>query len=163
MPATARNARGRHFALDVNSQAKVFTDFLTTDIDGVLLKNIAALKGELEQASSQMRTELEEEAESLEELDTKKSDMETTRSSAEAKIKRTDETYKLEKEQLETVITMHDKEMQEMEQRLISSRDTGAEEAKAATSTRRVSEIKAAQEALRLEHANTKARRYGLQ
>ena len=157
VPATARNAKGRHFALEVNSRATAFTDFLTTDIDGVLLKNIAELKGELENASSQMRAELEEEAEALEELDTKKSDMEATGSSAEAKTKRTEETYKLEKEQLENVIAMHGKEMQEMEQRLISSRDTGAEEARAATSTRRVSEIKATQEALRMEHANTKA------
>ena len=116
-----------------------------TDINNVLLKNIADLKGELEQASNQMRAELDREVETLEELDTKKSDMETTMSSAEAKIKRIDETYKLEKGQLENIITMHSKEMREMEQRLISSRDTGSEEAKAATSARRISEIKAVQ------------------
>ena len=157
VPATARNAKGRLFALEVNSQARAFTDYLVTDIDGVLLKNIADLKGELERASSEMRSELDGEVEALEELETKRSDMETKRSSAEAKIKRIDETYRLEKEQLENIISMHSKEMREMEQRLISSRDTGSEEAKAAASTRRISEIKASQEALRLEHANTKA------
>merc|ERR1712146_681352 len=91
VPATARNAKGRQFALEVNSQARVFDDFLVTDINNVLLKNIADLKGELEHASSQMRAELDSEAETLEELNTKKSDMEARMTSAEAKIKRIDE------------------------------------------------------------------------
>ena len=58
-------------------------------------------------------------------MEQKKLDLERKARDAKEKIKRQEETYALEKDQLDSLISM---EMQEMEQRLITARDSGAEQ-----------------------------------
>jgi SMC interacting uncharacterized protein involved in chromosome segregation len=156
VPATERNARGRNFLLETSVRASSFQDFVKTDVPA-LLNNIESLKKELEQTTSKLLTDAEKKQEAVDEIEQNRQDLEQKARSAKDKIQRLEETYKLEKEQLDGLISMHGKEMQEMEQRLIVARDSGAEEARAATAQRHIAEIAATRESLRAEHEKTKS------
>ena len=155
VPATARNARGRDFSLVIDTNASSHDKFVVTDMSA-LMNNITSFKKEMEQITSKLRSDAEKKQESLDEIEQNKIDLEQKARGAKDKIERQEETYKLELDQLDGLISMHSKEMQEMEQRLIGARDSGAEEARAATAQRHALEIAATQEALRAEHEHTK-------
>jgi kinetochore protein NDC80 len=156
IPATERNARGRDFTLEISAEATTFDDFIETDIP-TLLNNIASLNKELEHATSKLHTDVEKKQEAADEIEQNRQDLEQKARAAKDKIQRLEETYKLEKDQLDGLIAMHGKEMQEMEERLIVARDSGAEEARAAAAQRQANGIAATQEALRAEHEQTKS------
>jgi kinetochore protein NDC80 len=157
IPADAVNANKIDFSIKINSSAKELADFLKTDVKTVLLRHIGDVKDKLEKGVTAKKVEQEKKREALEDSEQRKIDLQQQEQSAKDKISRLEDTYKLEKSQLDGLIAMHGKEMQEMEQRLIVARDSGAEEAKAATAQRHLSEILSARENMRAEHARSKA------
>jgi kinetochore protein NDC80 len=156
VPATARNANGRNLALVVDTRAKSGSGLLKTDIASDIVPHLLSLKEELDRTTHSFRDETLKQQESQEEMEQARADCEDQKEMAHGKIRKAEEAYKREKEALDELLNMNAQEVEDMEQRLLQMRDTAHEEARASAAARKVSEIKASNEALRAEHERTK-------
>lgn len=156
IPHTARNANGKNLAIDIDIRAKKKSGVLKTDISTDVLPFLLQLKDQLLSASVSMREDMVTIQDELDDLEMKNGQLEEEKNLLETKIKRTDEVYRREKESLETAVVAHDKEMTDMESRLIAMKDTAGEEARIAAAMRRIAELQAARDARNSAHRRMK-------
>jgi SMC interacting uncharacterized protein involved in chromosome segregation len=178
IPHTARNANGKNLAIDIDIRlhlcivyfevvycnvilisvfrAKKKSGVLKTDISNDVLPVLLQLKDQLSGASISMREETVTVQDELDDLEMKTSQLEEEKNQLEVKIKRGEEIYRREKESLDTAVVAHDREMTEMESRLIAMKDTVGEDARIAAATRRIAELQAARDARNSAHRRMK-------
>eukprot|EP00605_Chrysophyceae_sp_TOSAG23-4_P001254 GSChrysophyteH1.ASY1.ANO1.1365.1 assembled CDS len=156
VPATARNAHGKNLAVMVDTRAKSGSGLLKTDISNEIIPHLRNLCSDLEQTTQEIRANILKEQELQEEMEQNHGNLEEQKSVAHEKIRKSDEGYRREKEALDQLLNQNAKEVESMEQRLLQLRDTAHEEAQAASSLRKVSEIKASTDALHIEQERSK-------
>lgn len=152
VPHTARHARGRNLNLDVDVRAKKRDGLLKTDVRRDILPALQELRTEFVAASASLRNQCLLEKDALEDLGASASELDERRQLNEGKLRRAEETYKREREQLDQAAEMHAKEMEAMDARLLRLRDTAAQETRAAAAARRVQEARVAREVRIEEH-----------
>jgi kinetochore protein NDC80 len=156
VPSSAKNARGRNLMLEVDIHAKKRDGLLRTDARNALIPALQTTRVEFSERNAALRNELLSEQDTSEDLHTKASELQEQQAIFEGKLKRAEEAYRREKEGLDQSVSLHTKEMEAMETRLVRLRDTAAEEVRAAAAGRRAAEARAAREVRRSEHHRKK-------
>lgn len=152
VPATARNANGKHLAVEVDKHAKKRDDLLRTDVNAEILPTLHAIRLQLVEAVTQCRGHLLQVHEAEQDMDLKLSDAAAAKEAAELKFRRADEAYRREKDVLAQLTESTTKALDELETQLSRARDSTGDELRVAASMRRAAEAKAALEARRREH-----------
>jgi kinetochore protein NDC80 len=157
VPVTARNARGKNLSMCVDTRAKTGSGLLKTNVAYDIVPHLTSLRTELETTIRDYRTELHKEQEDQDQIERKCVELDGIQIDAQNKIRKSEETYRREKAALEEVISLSAKEVEELEQRLLHLTDIAQEEARGASATRKISEIKLNSEALRQDQERTKS------
>jgi kinetochore protein NDC80 len=156
VPHSARNARGKQLAIDIDTRAKKRSALLKTNIRDDVLPVLEDLRGELSETVQSMKSELVELQDKCEEVEQSIAEADEAKAAIEAKSRRAEEAFKREREALDSACQASEREMDEMESRLAALRDCSTEEARHAAATRRSAEARAARDSRRLEHKATK-------
>jgi len=152
VPASARNARGEDLSIDVDIRAKKREGLLRTEVRNHVLPILQQMKAELTQTTLELRSDKMREVEMLEEMAAQRTELLEQQTALEAKQRRAEVSYKREKELLDQSSAMQGHDLDTMESRLISLRDTAAEEARLTATKRRIAEINSIRAARRAEH-----------
>jgi kinetochore protein NDC80 len=143
VPQSARNSRGENLRIELNIATSKREELLTTQVKAHIVPILHDLKRELVESTLSLRGELLGEKETLEELQQREQQLHESLDSFDQRIKRAEQTYKREKEALESAAELQRHDWDEAELRLLSLRDTAAEEARINTANRRLAEIQA--------------------
>jgi kinetochore protein NDC80 len=146
VPSTARNARGKHLAIEVDTRAKRREDLLRTDVHKDILPTLQGLKLELSENTTALKSELLTESESNEEVESGLTELTEQLRVAESKLKRMEDAIKREKESLDMSQQAHDEEKEALERQIDTLRDGSAEEARVTNIVRRIEKLKAERE-----------------
>lgn len=153
LPETARNSQGKNLALNIDTRAKKRSDLVRCDIRGDILPVLKALRSDLAEASNNIKDEAVIVQEEVEEVEGKIEDLEDKGVALENRLQRAEELYRREKEVHESALASHTAEVTELEERLLSYRDTSSEETRVAAASRRVADARARRAILKEEHA----------
>ena len=103
IPHTARNARGRHLAVEVDARAKKRTGLLKTDVT-LIVPVLQEERVNLGKQTARLRSDLLTEQDAAEEVDQKRAEFEEQRAAIDAKLSRSEESYRREKEALDQAL-----------------------------------------------------------
>lgn len=109
VPHTAKNAHGKHYALEVNVQAKKGSRLVKTDVHKDIHPSLLDLRMKLEQTTADYRSDLMKEQDDAEEMELRRASLLESKAGAEGKLRRTEEAYKREKETLDQATELHSK------------------------------------------------------
>jgi hypothetical protein len=147
VPQSARNSRGENLRIELNIATSKREELLTTAVKAHIVPILHDLKRELIESTLSLRGELLSEKETLEELEQREQQLHESLESFDQRIKRAEQTYKREKEALESAAELQRRDWDEAELRLLSLRDTAAEETRINTANRRLAEMQAVRRA----------------
>jgi SMC interacting uncharacterized protein involved in chromosome segregation len=115
---------------------------MKTDIREEILPYLQKIKSQVSEDCVGIRGELLTVQDSIEEVELSAAQLQEKQMILEGKLKRIEETYKKEKELLEQQSANHEREMDELESKLIEARDLSVEELRVNTSNRKLAELK---------------------
>jgi kinetochore protein NDC80 len=156
VPASARNARGQELGIEIDIRAKKREGLLKTDIRNDVLPVLQQMRVELNETTLSIRAEMMQEQEAAEEIEGQMIELKESTVDLDAKLRRAEATYRREKEMLDQSASLHSKEMDAMEGRLVQLRDTAADEAKITAARRRLAENSSIRAARKTEHERKK-------
>jgi kinetochore protein NDC80 len=156
VPSTARNARGKHLAIEVDVRAKKRDDLLRTDVHKDILPTLQALKMELSANTSSLKSELQTEQEGNDEVEGGMAELEESLRLSESKLKRMEDALKREKEALDCALQSHMEEKESLEGQLDTIRDTSLEEGRYSNIARKIEKLKAERELHAQSHVDQK-------
>ena len=142
IPHTARFAKGRNLSLEVDVRAKKRDGLLRTDIRGDILPALQELRTEYMGRTIALRNECLAGKDAAEDSSSTSKELQERRTICEAKLKRAEDAYKRERGILDQASEVHAKEMEGMDSRLLSLRDTATEECRVAAAVRRANETR---------------------
>ena len=109
VPHTAKNAHGKHYALEVNVAAKKGARLVKTDVRRDIQPSLVDLRTKLEGTTSDYRNDLNKEQDEAEELELRRASTMEQKVVAESKHRRAEEAYRREKEALDQATELHSK------------------------------------------------------
>lgn len=142
IPHTARHAKGRNLALEVDVRTKKRDGLLRTDVRTDILPALLELRAEFVEKTITLRNECMVEKDAAEDFYVAGNELKEQKLSCEAKVKRAEDAYKRERLILDQASEMHAKEMETMDTRLLSLRDTAMEESRIAAAARKANETR---------------------
>lgn len=142
VPQTARHAKGRNLALEVDVRAKKRDGLLRTDVRGDILPALQELRADFVEKTITLRNECMMEKDTTEDSNLSANELQEQRQVCETKLRRAEDAYKRERGNLDQASEMHAKEMEAMDIRLLRLRDTAMEETRVAAATRRANEAR---------------------
>jgi len=157
LPPSARNARGHDLSIEIDIRAKKREGLMKTDVQRSIIPILKQMKAELNDTTLSLRAEMMQEQEEAEDIHMRRSELQEAQTELDAKLKRAEAGYKREKELLDQSASIHRKEMDTMEARLVQLQDTAVEEARITAARRRIAECNAIRSARRKEHERKKA------
>ncbi len=156
VPANARNARGKDLELVIDTRAKSGSGLLKTNITEDIVPYLASLQEDLELTIQRLHDDAVKQQDLQYEMERNRVELEEQKESTQNKIRKAEETYEREKNALDEALTLNSNEVDEMEKRLLQLKDTVHEESRAAAASRKINEIKASTNTLKVEHENAK-------
>ena len=129
IPLNARNSRGLDLTIEIDIRAKKRDGLLKTEINNHIIPTLYQMKAELNETTYDLRNEIIKNEEILSEIDVSRNEYNEIITTMEAKLRRIEVNYKHEKEIFDQNVTIHSKEMDTMENRLMQLRDTNITEA----------------------------------
>jgi kinetochore protein NDC80 len=142
VPSTARNARGRNLALEVDVRARKRDGLLKTDVRKDILPALHEMRADYMERTMSLRNECIAEKDAVEDSNIASNELQESRQMFESKLRRAEDAYKRERAVLDQASEMHAKEMEAMDMRLLCLRDTAMEESRVAAAVRRASEAR---------------------
>lgn len=142
VPSTARNARGRNLALEVDVRARKRDGLLRTDVRKDILPALQELRSEYMERTMSLRKDCITEKDAVEDSNIASNELQESRQMFESKLRRAEDAYKRERVVLDQASEMHSKEMEAMDMRLLCLRDTAMEEGRVAAAARRANEAR---------------------
>lgn len=107
VPHTAKNAHGKHYALEVNVAAKKGARLVKTDVRRDIQPSLVDLRVKLEGTTNDYRNDLNKEQDEAEELELRRASTMEHKVVAESKHRRAEEAYRREKEALDQASELH--------------------------------------------------------
>lgn len=142
VPSTARNARGRDLALEVDVRARKRDGLLKTDVRKDILPSLNEMRSDYMERTRSLRKDCIAEKDAVEDSNIASNELQESRQMFESKLRRAEDAYKRERAVLDQASEMHAKEMEAMDMRLLSLRDTALEETRVAAAARRANEAR---------------------
>lgn len=142
VPSTARNAKGRNLALEVDVRARKRDGLLRTDVRKDILPALHEMRADYMARTMALRKECIAEKDAVEDSNIASNELQESRQMFESKLRRAEDAYKRERVILDQASEMHAKEMEAMDMRLLSLRDTAMEETRVAAAARRANETR---------------------
>jgi kinetochore protein NDC80 len=142
VPSTARNARGRNLALEVDVRARKRDGLLKTDVRKDILPALHEMRADYTVRTMSLRNECIAEKDAVEDANIASNELQESRQMFESKLRRAEDAYKRERAVLDQASEMHAREMEAMDMRLLCLRDTAMEESRVAAAARRANEAR---------------------
>jgi kinetochore protein NDC80 len=142
VPSTARNARGRNLALEVDVRARKRDGLLKTDVRKDILPALHEMRADYMERTMSLRNECIAEKDAVEDSNIASNELQESRQMFESKLRRAEDAYKRERAVLDQASEMHAREMEAMDMRLLCLRDTAMEESRVAAAARRANEAR---------------------
>jgi kinetochore protein NDC80 len=142
VPSTARNARGRNLALEVDVRARKRDGLLKTDVRKDILPALHEMRADYMERTMSLRNECIAEKDAVEDSNIASNELQESRQMFESKLRRAEDAYKRERAVLDQASEMHAREMEAMDMRLLCLRDTAMEESRVAGAARRANEAR---------------------
>jgi kinetochore protein NDC80 len=142
VPSTARNARGRNLALEVDVRARKRDGLLKTDVRKDILPALHEMRADYMERTMSLRNECIAEKDAVEDSNIASNELQESRQMFESKLRRAEDAYKRERAVLDQASEMHAREMEAMDMRLLCLRDTAREESRVAGAARRANEAR---------------------
>eukprot|EP00602_Paraphysomonas_sp_CaronLab_P003663 CAMPEP_0185030192 /NCGR_PEP_ID=MMETSP1103-20130426/16992_1 /TAXON_ID=36769 /ORGANISM="Paraphysomonas bandaiensis, Strain Caron Lab Isolate" /LENGTH=701 /DNA_ID=CAMNT_0027565207 /DNA_START=115 /DNA_END=2223 /DNA_ORIENTATION=- len=143
--------------IDIDIRAKKRSDLMTTDVRRDVIPRLNQFKAAFSEATVGVKGKLILAQDALEEGDLEIVKLQENKLLLESKLRRSEEAYRKEKTTLEAHAATHDKEMDELESKLIELRDLSSVEARAVAASRTMGDLKAQVLAGREVHEKRKA------
>lgn len=128
--------------VNIDIRAKKRSELIQTDVRKDIIPHLQQLKLMLSDATVALKGEIMALQDASEEEELKTVQVQESKLLLESKLRRAEEAYKKEKTALEAFAGSHDREMDELESRLIELRDVSTEEVKAVNAARKLAEVK---------------------
>ena len=142
--------------INIDIRAKKRSELMQSDIRKDVIPPLHQLKVMLSEAIVLLNSEIMTLQDASEEEELKTVQVQESKLLLESKLRRAEEAYKKEKSALESLAGSHDREMDELESKLIALRDVSATEVKHVSANRKISELKTLRNSIRDEHKKKK-------
>ena len=156
VPHTAKYARGKNMAIEIDVRAKKRTGVIKTSVTGDVLPALKHVRAEFAEIVSKAKLEEVELQDCCDDIDRRMAESEEAHGVLESRVRRAEDAFKRERDAVETAMAASEREMDEMEGRLASLRDCATEEARSSAAARRAAEARAARDARRTQHKSLK-------
>lgn len=156
VPMSNKNARGEDYSIEVDLKSKRADQLLKTDIKNHLLMLLSDVRRELQEMTLELRQEVLEEQERIEEQEISRSHLQEELNQHREKLEFLEDIYAKEKANFDQTHTLTNKELYALEHKLLALRDVTVEEARLTSLNRRIGELTASRQTHAIEHAAKK-------
>eukprot|EP01039_Chlorochromonas_danica_P011401 gene11401-12741_t len=157
VPLGNKNARGEDYSISLDIKAKRRDQLLLTDVKNHLLVLLNEVRKELQEMTLELRQEVLEEQERVEEAEGQRAQLVDLSSSQTEKLSFLDQIWSKEKANFDAISALHQKEIFDLEHKLIALRDLAAEEARLTSLTRKIAELTSLKTHYSMEFESKKA------